>query len=60
VLLCRNRAEPRLGEIQASLTHAACALEFSDGWLERRPLTQRAFEEESGHWKAVGIAYRAD
>lgn len=60
VLLCRSRAEPRLGEIQASLSHTACALEFADGWLERRPLTQRAFEEESGHWKAVGIAYRAD
>jgi exopolyphosphatase/guanosine-5'-triphosphate,3'-diphosphate pyrophosphatase len=32
-------------------------LVLPEGWLERRPLTQRALEEEAVHWHAVGMKY---
>ena len=32
-------------------------LTLPEGWLERRPLTQRALEEEAVYWNAVGIKY---
>jgi exopolyphosphatase / guanosine-5'-triphosphate,3'-diphosphate pyrophosphatase len=32
-------------------------LTLPEGWLLRRPLTQRALEEEAMHWQAVGVKY---
>jgi exopolyphosphatase/guanosine-5'-triphosphate,3'-diphosphate pyrophosphatase len=32
-------------------------LQFPDGWLERRPLTRKALEEEAAYWKALGVRY---
>ena len=32
-------------------------LTLPEGWLERRPLTQRALDEESVHCHAVGIKF---
>jgi exopolyphosphatase/guanosine-5'-triphosphate,3'-diphosphate pyrophosphatase len=32
-------------------------LALPEGWLERRPLTRRALDEEAVHWHAVGTKY---
>jgi exopolyphosphatase/guanosine-5'-triphosphate,3'-diphosphate pyrophosphatase len=32
-------------------------LTLPEGWLDSRPLTQRALEEEAVHWLAVGMKY---
>ncbi|MDO9007030.1 MAG: exopolyphosphatase [Thiobacillus sp.] len=57
VILCRNRAEPRLPDIKVEATSKRFRLTLPEGWLERRPLTQRALEDESVHWHAVGIKF---
>ncbi|MEW5967468.1 MAG: exopolyphosphatase [Pseudomonadota bacterium] len=57
VILCRNRSEPRLPDMQAEANGKRFRLTLPEGWLERRPLTQRALEDEAGYWQAVGIKY---
>jgi exopolyphosphatase/guanosine-5'-triphosphate,3'-diphosphate pyrophosphatase len=57
VILCRSRAEPRLPEVKAEADGRRFRLGLPEGWLQRRPLTQRALEEEAAHWGAVGCRY---
>jgi exopolyphosphatase/guanosine-5'-triphosphate,3'-diphosphate pyrophosphatase len=57
VILCRNRAEPRLTELRVDATGKRFRLTLPEGWLERRPLTRRALEDESVHWHAVGTKF---
>lgn len=57
VILCRNRAEPRLPDVKVEADNKRFRLALPEGWLERRPLTQRALEEEAQHWQAVGTKY---
>ena len=57
VILCRSRAEPRLPEVKVEATAKRFHLGLPEGWLARRPLTQRALEEETSHWQAVGLRY---
>lgn len=57
VILCRSRAEPRLPDVKVDLTGKRIRLELPEGWLERRPLTQRALDEDAVHWHAVGTRY---
>ena len=57
VILCRSRAEPRLPAVKAETNGKRFRLTLPDGWLQRRPLTQRALEEEAVHWSAIGIKY---
>ena len=56
-ILCRNRAEPHLTEVKVEVSGKRIRLALPEGWLEHRPLTQRALEEEAAHWHAVGIKY---
>ncbi len=58
VILCRSRAEPRLPEVKVEATAKRFHLGLPEGWLARRPLTQRALEEEASHWHAVGMKYQ--
>jgi exopolyphosphatase/guanosine-5'-triphosphate,3'-diphosphate pyrophosphatase len=60
VILCRSRADPDLAEVKAESTPKRFRLILPDGWLEQRPLTQRALTEEAQHWHAVGIKYALD
>jgi len=57
VILCRNRADPRLPEVKVEANGKRFRLILPEGWLERRPLTRRALEEEAAHWHAVGQKY---
>ncbi len=57
VILCRSRAKPDLPELKVEVTGKRIRLALPEGWLENRPLTQRALEEEAVHWHAVGIKY---
>jgi exopolyphosphatase/guanosine-5'-triphosphate,3'-diphosphate pyrophosphatase len=57
VILCRNRAEPRLPGIKVEAGSKRFRLSLPEGWLERRPLTQRALEEEAQYWLAAGMKY---
>jgi exopolyphosphatase/guanosine-5'-triphosphate,3'-diphosphate pyrophosphatase len=57
VILCRSRAEPRLPDVMVEANSKRFRLVLPEGWLERRPLTQRALEEEAVHWHAVGMKY---
>ncbi|MFZ0107218.1 MAG: exopolyphosphatase [Thiobacillus sp.] len=57
VILCRSRAEPRLPAVKAEANGKRFRLVLPEGWLQRRPLTQRALEEEAVHWNAVGVKY---
>jgi len=57
VILCRNRAETHLPEVKVEAGGKRFRLALPEGWLERRPLTQRALEEESAYWHAVGMKY---
>ena len=57
VILCRSRAEPHLPNVKAEANNKRFRLTLPEGWLERRPLTQRALEEEAVHWHAVGMKY---
>jgi exopolyphosphatase/guanosine-5'-triphosphate,3'-diphosphate pyrophosphatase len=57
VILCRSRAEPHLSEMKVEANGKRFRLTLSQGWLENHPMTQRALEEDSIHWQAVGIKY---
>ena len=57
VILCRSRAEPHLPEVKVDVGSKRFRLTLPDGWLEHRPLTQRALEEEAAYWHAVGLKY---
>jgi exopolyphosphatase/guanosine-5'-triphosphate,3'-diphosphate pyrophosphatase len=57
VILCRSRAEPRLPEMKVDVGSKRIRLTLPEGWLEQRPLTQRALEVEAAHWNAVGVKY---
>jgi exopolyphosphatase / guanosine-5'-triphosphate,3'-diphosphate pyrophosphatase len=57
VILCRSRAEPRMTELKVEANGKRFRLSLPEGWLERRPLTQRALEEEAAHWSAIGVKY---
>jgi exopolyphosphatase/guanosine-5'-triphosphate,3'-diphosphate pyrophosphatase len=57
VILCRSRAEPHLTDVKVEASGKRFRLTLPDGWLERRPLTQRALEDESAHWHALGLKY---
>ncbi len=57
VILCRSRAEPRLPDLKVEANGKRFRLTLPEGWLERRPLTRRALEEEAVHWHAVGLKY---
>ncbi|MDP3421433.1 MAG: exopolyphosphatase, partial [Thiobacillus sp.] len=57
VILCRNRAEPKLPEMKTEIGNKRFRLTLPEGWLEDHPLTQRALEEEAVHWHAVGVKY---
>jgi len=57
VILCRSRAEPRITELKVEANGKRFRLSLPEGWLQRRPLTQRALEEEAVHWSAVGVKY---
>jgi exopolyphosphatase / guanosine-5'-triphosphate,3'-diphosphate pyrophosphatase len=57
VILCRNRAEPKLPDMKAEIGGKRFRLTLPEGWLEGHPLTQRALEEEAAHWHAVGGKY---
>lgn len=60
VILCRNRSEPRLPELRAEANGKRFRLGLPEGWLERRPLTRRALEDEAAYWQAVGTKYQFD
>ena len=57
VILCRSRAEPHLPDVQVEVSGKRFRLSLPEGWLERRPLTRRALEEEVVHWQAIGMKY---
>ncbi|WP_296750174.1 exopolyphosphatase [Thiobacillus sp.] len=57
VILCRSRAEPQLTDVQVAFNGKRIRLTLPEGWLERRPLTQRALDEEASHWETVGVKY---
>lgn len=57
VVLCRSRAEPRLADVKVEANSRRIRLSLPEGWLESRPLTCRALEEEAVHWNAIGIKY---
>jgi exopolyphosphatase/guanosine-5'-triphosphate,3'-diphosphate pyrophosphatase len=59
-ILCRSRAEPRLPEVKSEASNKRYRLSLPAGWLENRPLTQRALEEEAAYWNAVGMKYVFD
>ncbi|MHB1084842.1 MAG: exopolyphosphatase [Thiobacillus sp.] len=57
VILCRSRSEPHLPELKVEVSGRRIRLTLPEGWLEQRPLTQRALEEEAAHWHAVEVKY---
>jgi exopolyphosphatase/guanosine-5'-triphosphate,3'-diphosphate pyrophosphatase len=57
VILCRSRAEPGLPDVKVEAGSKRFRLTLPEGWLESRPLTQRALEAEALYWHAVGMKY---
>ena len=57
VILSRSRAEPHLPDVKAEAGDKRFRLFLPEGWLESRPLTQRALGEEMARWHAVGMKY---
>lgn len=57
VILCRSRAEANLPEVKVDVSSKRFRLILPEGWLESRPLTQRALEEEAAYWQSAGIKY---
>ncbi len=55
VILCRNRAEPELAEIEAEATAKGYRLRLPQAWLKENQLTRRALEEEAAYWGDVGL-----
>jgi exopolyphosphatase/guanosine-5'-triphosphate,3'-diphosphate pyrophosphatase len=60
VILCRNRADPGLAEIQAEATAKGYRLRLSQAWLEENQLTCRALDEEAAFWGGVGVKVQYD
>lgn len=58
VILSRNRSEPGLSGVTVARSSKGYRLQFPEGWLAERPLTQKALEAEAEHWKGVGVEYR--
>lgn len=57
VILSRSRTDNGLDEVRVEVEGRRLRLGLPAGWLENRPLTQRALEEESVHWHAAGTKY---
>jgi exopolyphosphatase/guanosine-5'-triphosphate,3'-diphosphate pyrophosphatase len=57
VILCRSRAEPHLPDVKVEASSKRIRLTLPEGWLEHRPLTRRALEEEAAYWHLVGMKY---
>jgi len=57
VILCRSRADAHLPEVAVETGSKRFRLTLPEGWLESRPLTQRALEEEAAYWQSAGIKY---
>lgn len=57
VILCRSRADSEIADVKVEVEGKRIRLGLPAGWLENRPLTQRALEEEAVHWHAAGIKY---
>lgn len=57
VILCRSRAEASLPEVKVDVSSRRFRLILPEGWLESRPLTQRALEDEAAYWQSAGIKY---
>ncbi len=57
VILCRSRAEPHLAGMRVEADSKRFRLTLPAGWLDDRPLSQRALAEETAHWQVVGIKY---
>lgn len=57
VIVCRSRAEPHLPDVELEVSNKRFRLSLPAGWLDDRPLTQRALEEEAAHWHAAGMKY---
>lgn len=55
VILCRNRADPELPEVQSETTSRGYRLRLPKAWLEANALTRRALEEEAAYWSSVGV-----
>ena len=55
VILCRNRAEPDLPEVQPEMTSRGYRLKLPQAWLDENSLTRRALEEEAAYWGSVGL-----
>ena len=60
VILCRNRAEPSLPEVQPETTAKGYRLRLARTWLEDNALTWRALEEEAVYWASVGVRVQYD
>lgn len=56
-ILCRSRADAPLPDVKVDASSKRFRLTLPEGWLESRPLTQRALEEEAAHWHATGMKY---
>ncbi|MBT9568367.1 MAG: exopolyphosphatase [Thiobacillus sp.] len=57
VILCRSRSDNEIADVKVEVDGKRIRLGLPAGWLEHRPLTQRALEEEAVHWHAAGIKY---
>ena len=57
VILCRSRGDPHLSDVKVDASGKRFRLSLPERWLARRPLTQRALEEEIAHWQAIGMKY---
>lgn len=57
VILCRSRAAPRISSVAVEAGNKRIRLTLPEGWLARRPLTQRALEDEAAYWSAIGVKY---
>ncbi len=55
VLLCRNRSDIALPDLQGRFSGTKFHLTLDDGWLAQNPLTETALREETKQWKALGI-----
>ncbi len=60
VILCRSRSESSLPDLKVEVSGKRFRLALPEGWLDQHPLTQRALEDESAYWQAVGVKYAVD
>ena len=54
-LVLRRRADVKLPLLRVAGGEAGFEIELAQSWLDDNPLSAAALEEESGHWKAVGM-----